>query len=317
MELGHSVFAITEGKASTVFRNHGVGPSIQTPEVSGFCTINWRKLFSDFVPDWVITGLSVPIHLEEDAGLAANAHGVKLAVIEDVHGASKRTPAHPNLIVTLDDIGVAESKKHHPKAHTLIGGNIGVKKVIPSNEMSTRMVQLRTQFDEVFIFTESGKPGDPAVDEQIQLLIECAQMTKGNFCIIPRLHPKWAKVEEGGTTLHVRWMDALRAGLGAGLVELSGGSTDELVVLANGTISVFSTLLTTAVANGRTAISLRTPASVRLMEEFTGFTTTPLVQLGCAVGVEKPCDLSLFAPLENDEKLQPFDPRGIATILGM
>ncbi len=308
---GHQVYAVTEGKATGIFLNSGIHPIVALPEVITQNSIDFGDLFDTFCPDGVVTGLSSPINLENTAGQVANAKHIPLAIIEDGHGVSKRTGAHPNLVCAVDEIGVAESEKNHPDAKVIKAGNIGVKDISPSEEMKKCVTYLRSKYDALFVFTESGKPNNSAVDEQIDLLIKCVRMSTGKICIIPRLHPKWANVIKEGMSLHARWMGKLLSGIPT-LEEVSTGNTDELVALADGTVSVLSTLLTTSASCGKQAISLRTPRSTRFMQEIMGFSTLPLVSLGCAAEIGEPTDLLQVLRKQSQKanlwKLTPFNP---------
>ncbi len=126
---GHQVFAVTEGKATEVFQERGIFPYVQVPEGTDLALIDFRKMFVELDPDWVVTGLSSPMNLEHQAGQSANDCNVPLAIIEDVPGASRRMDARVALVVTPDEMGLRLCQGLHPKAVVLIAGNIGVQNV--------------------------------------------------------------------------------------------------------------------------------------------------------------------------------------------
>lgn len=309
---GHGVMAFAEDPATAIFEDARINYVTSDLSLASVEDVLLRRR-----PDYIITGMSFPQSpVEEYLRSSAKRHGIPLILIEDVPGASRRTGHTADYVFTTDEIGLVASQTHHPDAQCFIAGNIGVKPVIPSQEMLKTISALQAKYDKIYMFTESTKPGHGSIDEQIELLIECAQQTSGSLCIIPRLHPKWQKTMDGGVSLQDRWMEKLQEGI-PNLVLMSHGTTDELAMLADGVISVFSTLLATAAYHHRVAISLRTPLSVEFMQEATGFETAHIVQLGCATEVSGPCDLSTIEPAsEKDrEKLHPFNPELVCDTL--
>ncbi len=311
-QRGHKVVAYVEGPSVGIFCNaqiQGVKPGLELSILD--------TLLSGDTPDYIVTGMSFPQStVEQNLQYFAKAYNIPLVLIEDVPGASRRTRRLADYVFTTDEIGLAASQAHHLGAQCFIAGNIGVKKVTPSPEMVAKVSAL-PQNGQIYMFTESTKPGHGSINEQFDSFIGCVKKTPESLFFIIRLHPKWKGFEEGGVSLHDIWMMKLRSEIGDRLVEMPDGSTDELAVLTDGVISVFSTLLTTAAYHGKVAISLRTPLSIEFMQEATGFETAHIVQLGCATEVTEPRDLSTIDPAsaEARAKLLPFNPELVCDML--
>jgi len=307
IESGERVYGVAEGLAIEAFKR----AELLTHELQGPCTPqDAATLLRHTSPRVVVTGLSSPINAEESIGCAANDAGIPLVVVEDFWGAVARTRARPDLVGTLDSIGVAHAHKHCPWAELFITGNPGAKKVAPSSEVLAEVQRLRSRYDRIYLFTESGPE---AATEQLDLLVRSLQMTAGNWCLVPCFHPKWVNhLAPGGSTYGELWRKSLAPI--ARRVEDVPGNRDELVCVVDVTVSVFSTLLTVAAYNGKAAVSLDTPRSREyLAQESGGLTEAPQVGLGLATKVAVPADLSAVAARSGF--IQPYDPMPLAIAL--
>ena len=311
LDRGDEVVAVVEGLAPVEFTKLGVPIYFQgTPNFSEFpFSLDAGKLINHVKPDAVVISLGSPINLENQFGLAANKAHRPLVFLEDCHGAHVRTGAKPELILTVDAHAADLATKAHQTAQVAVVGHPGV----PS---AGEVLGIRDNF--LSDIKHSGKRvyayvgGDPgATEEQLKLLVNCLAMTRGDWCLVYRFHPKWVGVvnPDSGRTYGKEWEEILST-LGDKTLRDLTGSGRCLVASADVALADFSTLLTTAVCCGKTAVFLETPAVIQSMKIATGLVHFPLVEMGLAHRVSDPVDLGLLKlpSVDNLAMLRPYDP---------
>lgn len=306
----HRVMVFTQGPATDLIRSSGI-ECVAIPEGSSGMNFLATR-FRDARPNCVVTGLSWPPRFEQGIHELSNSQGVPVVVVEDVPGAaSVRTRAEVAHVFATDVLSLGLARERYPKAGGVVVGNVGAFVPPVRAEVAAQFNGVRSQYPKetrLFVFTESGKPNDVAVEEQIRLLGACVRLSNGMVRVISRLDRKWNEEMVTETmSLHQSWMKLLEDELGDCLVRFDGGTIDDLVPLTDGVISVFSTVLTTAAHCGKVAVSLSTSASTRFMQEATGLPYLPLVRLGLAREVRTPTDLRQLQPLENIGALESFN----------
>ena len=221
-----------------------------------------RAILKEISPTAVVVGTSSPMNLEDGFAVAANALEIPLIFAEDFWGAHNRHFTEPTAILTLDDYAATLAKKNHPAAGVYVVGNHGM----PINfttppEFQNWMGVLREQFNYVVAFV-SGRTFD-----DLSLCIESIKKTPDS-CLIPCFHPKRVDENvEGKTRGDIWWHMLAESGLGPRIIEQGDRKTDHIVTEAHITCSGFSTMLTTAAAAGKIAVSLRTPEVLKIVEE--------------------------------------------------
>lgn len=311
MERGDRVVVITEGLAPREFGKHGVPLYFQGTtnfQEVPFSLDVWAVL-QKVRPDLVVVTLGSPSNLENAFALAANRSGILLVFIEDCHGAHVRTSATPNLVVTLDNYASQLVLARYLATQVVIAGHPGVPTLEEVKAIKDRCLhELKIDGTRVYAFV-GGDPG--AAEEQLALLVRCLQQTHGQWCLIPRFHPKWVDVDNPNSsqTYGEIWQELLKP-IASRLKLDTVGDGRKLVASADVAVADYSTLLTTAVCCGKTAVFLETPAVIESMIATTGLTGMPLVELGCAYRVNEPMDLSTLAPPSPQKKssLQSYDP---------
>lgn len=311
LERGDEVVVITEGLAPREFGKHGISLYFQGTanfQEVPFSLDIWAAL-RQIKPNLVVITLGSPNNLENTFALAANESGLPLVFIEDCHGAHVRTSAVPDLVVTLDNYASQLVLARYPATQVVLAGHPGVPAPAEVELIRDKHLgSLKALGARIYAFVG----GDPsATEKQLQLLIRCLEQTRGDWRLIPRFHPKWAKVADPklGRLYGDIWMGML-APLGERVLADSVDDERHLVASADVSLADFSTLLTTAVCCGKTAVFLETPAVLESLVATTGLATMPLVELGCAHRVSEPTDLSTLTPPTPNQisSLQPYDP---------
>lgn len=314
-EAGNEILLIVEGLAAKEMDNIGIPfyfrgtENFMTEPFSIDAHAVVKRLKSlDGGLNCVITGLSAPINLEQEFGLTANELKVPLVEIECFWGDSIKSKAIPQIIFTLDESVTPVLKNRHPKSEILVAGNPGVvhvENISPHPEIA----ELRKKYDKLICYAGGGEN----TSLEISFLLECLKQTKGNWCLIFKPHPKYAKLDDpkhrGKKYLEV-WEGMLSI-LGDRLARnLYSMKADDVVCSTDMTIASFSTLLTTGAVAGKTAISLWLPSTKKELFEETGLLQVPIVTLGCAHEVSEPIDLASLSPPaeQNLKKIVPYDP---------
>lgn len=303
--LGHTLFVLTEGKATSVFSGWGIIPDIALPEDRLLCSVDLNRVFDQHNFDAVITGLSTPINYETTVALMANRRYVPYIAVADASGADCRIhgDVDPAIIITPDENGARLAHQRFQECPIVVSGHIGVTKTEVTEAKLQKFSEVCEQDVTAILFTDFGEPGDPAIYEQMELLAECIARSKKQVIVLPSFHPKHK-------SLHSEWGMQLMEVLpfNAEVWFDTGLSTNVLATLAHITVSGSSPLFTAALA-GKVAIVLDTPGTRGYRERTLSTTEPPLVGIGCATLVDHPIDLlQCTAPTaEAVAKLKPFD----------
>ena len=320
----HDVFVAAGGvglesyDSEHVFVNHrGLNMKGLTARPEGWPSQTASGLLRGERPDVVLLGQSSPPDWEVNFGLWANALNIPVMTVNDFWaGASRlqKEKVKPNLIGVLDEYDQTLCQKLGNGAHTTITGNPGVKQVTIPTGLKVGFAELRQQFTYFILFVGTGPE---ETTEELVLLLECLELTPepGRFGLITRFHPKYsgAKNERGKPWADV-WAEMLKT-LGDRCIRIGEPYTiDELSAVCDVTCSAFSTVNTTAVCNGRSAISFWTEMARESLSSQVGLDHVPLVALGCAHQIHQPESLTPFlmpCDPENLRKLIPYNPERV------
>lgn len=291
-KAGYNVMLVAEGLAASKYEDAGFKLYFKgAANFSRGCfSLDARGVIKKLKPAVIITTLGVPINLEESFGLAANNLGIPLIFLEDYWGVHIRSKAKPNLVLSIDEIAAESARSRFNSATQIavvgnytINNSLGLE--IP-NELREKIKVLRKKFGQVLVFTAGGAP----TSEQILLLTECLKKTS-DWVLIPRFHPKSVNlIGPSGKTFGEEWRGLLEE-FGERVVYIESKTTEPLVALADATLSGYSTLLTTALVFGHSAVSIATAGVRETMKNETGFTSHPLVEIGLVKEVTEPCNL--------------------------
>ena len=136
-------------------------------------------------------------------------------------------------------------------------------------------------------------------------------MTPGNWCVIPRFHPKWANLVHPSGRLYGEIWRKKFAVLGDQVVYFDQiKSTDLIAMNTDITTACFSTLLTIATVAGKIAVSLWLPPAKESLLNQAKLEVVPIVALGCAHSLEQPMPFIFSPPSASARaKLKPYDAR--------
>lgn len=318
---GHTAHVIAEGLAADRVKKAGIDLWFQgTVNFREYpFTLDARAVLRRMNPQAVICSMGSPINLEQEFGYAAKDpnldHKVKVIHASDFWGSATRSSVQPDLVLAIDEIDASAMRRYlGPDVMVVDVGNHAVKPepiAIPA-DIENQRDELLDKFGTVILFAGGGD----YTTAELKLLKECLAKTPGSWVLVPRLHPKWVNVRKPGSeeTYGQEWTRIL-AELGDRVAEIKSPNGDAVAAACHVTVSGFSTLMTTALDAGRTAVVLDTPetrasfkAQTKIFEEY------PLVEPGIAPKVNEPTDLSAWLgdwrpPLALVRKfLKPLDP---------
>ncbi|OHB23860.1 MAG: hypothetical protein A3F96_02530 [Parcubacteria group bacterium RIFCSPLOWO2_12_FULL_40_10] len=313
-KAGYNVMLVAEGLVAPRYEEAGFRPYFKG--AVNFSKGNFRsgakKVIEKLKPVIVVTTLGVPINLEQEYGLAANDLGIPLVFLEDYWGAHVRSQAKPNLVLLIDEIAAESARlKYNSTTQIAVVGNYAVSNALNleiPDELRKKVEDLRKKFGQVLVFTAGGVH----VSSQILLLAECLKKTP-DWVLIPRFHPKSVDlIGPSGKTFGEEWRGLFKE-FGEKVVYIQSKTTEPLVALADATLSDFSTLLTTALVFGHSAVSIATAGVRETMKNETGFTSHPLVETGLVKEIIKPCNLVDYLSKPDLEikarYLRPYEPK--------
>lgn len=248
-------------------------------------------------PDLIVTGLGSPINIQAQIAEEATRRRIPLVICEDFWAKSvghlDRKKVRPVLILTVDKYSVSLVKEAFPDTHALVVGNPGVKEVPVPENVQIQMDALRAEFGTVYVYAGAGPDSTTA---ELELLICCLEKTGGNWCLVPRFHPKYEKLQLPGMTKPYGeiWREYL-APFSARVRYVEAPSTDPVAVAGDVVLSGFSTLLSTALWNNVPAVCLNTPETMAALKAHgEHYTEIPQIALGLVPEVIGPTDLSRF-----------------------
>ena len=284
-------------------------------------TVDARSILKRVAPSVVVTGLGSPIHLENQFGLAANDARIPLVWIEDFWGGNTRGAAQPELIFTLDHIGVNIVRRNPRFVNTRveIAGNLALNAL----ENIAVPQDLRTRMDELKKPTILLVGGGASTTSVIEILVKSLRMTPGDWTLIPRLHPKWTNRKAEGEKTYGEIWNGLLAEFGERVVEVPTDNADAVAMLAAITVSPFSTLLLPSVVAKNIPISVRTPEMIQDLKAQTGLERYPLAEVGAVFEIERPMPLTAITipalldalrECQNEylSEAKPFDSRRVS-----
>ncbi len=325
-EDGHGIPTALEGLAMARYEALGfpvreapnfagcVDFRVPTPEERerGADTFDAAEYLERVNPDIIVTGLGSPINIQRHIAAVATRRKIPLVVCEDFWA---KSPGHlnpklvsPYRILTVDEYSVALNKRAFPNARQYIVGNPGVKDVAVPDEVLRQMNALRAEFGKVYVYAGAGPDSTTA---ELDLLLKCLKKTPEDWCLVPRFHPKYEKLQMPG--MEKPYGELWRKYL-APFVErvryVEAKSTDPVACAADVVASGFSTLVSTALYNGVPAVCLKTPETIAALNAHgEHYTEIPQVALGLTPAIIKPTDLSQFGmpSPEAMKRLVPYD----------
>ncbi|MFY9462469.1 MAG: hypothetical protein WAP51_04690, partial [Candidatus Sungiibacteriota bacterium] len=320
----HDVVIIAEGLSVSRWRKEGFDFYFQgtTDYRDEPFTVDAAALLKRVKPDIVVTGLSSPINLEEQFTSAANILGIPVVWLNDFWGGSARNNARPDMIFTIDHIDekIVKENPRFAKVWVSISGNLALNALenfSAPEDVARRMNELKKP-----VILLAG--GGASTTSVIEILVESLRMTPGDWTLVPRLHPKHAKRQgPDGRTYGEIW-NGLLAEFGERVVEIPTDNADAIAMLADITVSPFSTLLLPSVVAKKIPVSVRTPEMVKDLEAQTGLTHYPLVEAGAVIEMAAPrnikslVDNAITADLLTEgqakylTKAKPFDSRRVS-----
>ncbi len=308
---GYEVFVITEGMGAPFWLRAGIAPlfvGTSNFEEIPF-TLDVGKVMEQVSPDTVVAGLACPINLANQFAKESNHRSVPLIVIEDYWASLVQlTGARPDLVLSPDEFSqdCARSRLEEAVSVQIVGNHAVLpESYTPIAPVREAIAEARKHFDHTILYVDSGP-----VDE-MRLLVRCLLVTPGNWCLIPRFHPK--NVDQSTSTGRERaivYRETLSP-VRERIVECCGGTSDDVALLADITASGCSSSLSTASGAGKVAISLWTPATQSSFEiETGGLSKFPLALMELAHTVTSASNLLEFTPAtaKARAKLKPYDP---------
>ena len=314
-KAGHEAVVVTEGLAGAKFQEAGLPVFFKGTEnfVSVPFTLDVEAALEAIRPSAVVVGESAPCHLEKQIAKAANILSIPLVAVDDLWGGFRRLDARPDLILTLDELGVRKAKEAFPDVSVSVVGNPGVPSEKELSELKELQVpaltSLKNSYVKVITFVGGGKE---STLKELQLLLECLKLTPKSWCLVVSFHPKWRKVlNPEGKEYGDVWSEALSSlGNRVRYTHELGISSRDAVVGADLVVAGVSTLMTTAAALGKPVVSLTTPEVLEVLRSEGGLDEVPQVSLGLAKEVVVPENLLSESILDPDVRKMPvsYDP---------
>lgn len=270
---GYEVVMVVEGLAAARYESKGFSPFFKgTVDFRDIpFTLDGEALVKSVNPAVIIITMSSPINLEDQIGAAANTLGKPLVAVNDFWGGLTRAKkAKADLMLAIDEVDANAARTYFKHQFDIaVVGNHAVRKaraLSPSKEIQEKMRNIRGRYRRVILFSGGGVD---FTGPEIELLVSCLQLTPGSWVVIKRYHGKHMnRIAPDGRTYHKVW-DEQFAPLGNHTIEVQTDEGDAVAALADCTISGFSTMMTTAVASYKRAISLVTPESTASLKKQT------------------------------------------------
>ncbi len=219
-----------------------------------------------FKPDVLISGISNPAGIEQDAMICANGHGIPVVAYSDIWGSASRIKSgKPDLVLTIDCLDLEMVHAMFPNARvTVVGDWVNGPISEPNNPWSANK---KTAFI-------AGQ--NPLMHMELIKSMLCRINDKSSWEVAFREHPKWIGSQEAA---------GARSFLSSHVSVINTNVTsDELATTADVTISCFSGALRVAVLASKLGISVETPKTIGCMVSSIGLSTYPLVKFGCCYG---------------------------------
>lgn len=279
-----ALFAEEGGKGIDKFRQTGIDflPLFPDQPIS--------TLIHTYEPRAVLTGLSSPRHLESSLDLEARKRGIPVVNVEDYWGVYTRCVVPPDLVVTIDESSAALVRRAYPDATICIAGLAGILPVTPRPEMVEMFDQLRRDSGaKIIVFTD----GDAMCEPGLRLLGESLSLTKTPVRLVPNFHPKYVNAPMPGYagTWGERWEEVLQPLRNIGVVCDIACTGDEAAMLADVTVSAFSTLLFRAAHTGKHAVTVWTEEAKKHLKRVGNLDETPLMMRGGFPVIREPMPL--------------------------
>lgn len=306
---GWKVTVIAEGKSLSLWHEtkHTVssgGMLAQQLSVEQAVT-----MLRDERPNVVIATLGSPINLEDAFSHAANELGIPLVWFPDVWGAEVRSSAQPTAILAFDNTTQLLLNKQSRFGNTqikIVGHPLANEMLAqPSAEAQTAIAGLKQSGKTIILIAGQGE----YTSDMIDFVCKSIAHSDGSFIVVPRFHPKYMGSKPEWIA---KWNERL-ATLPEGTVVNIDTSvkTDHIAMLADITVSSFSTTLTYAALARKIPISVSTPKAREAMVRSTGLSYYPPTQVGAAIESESSLSLSLAAlheklPGQQDFFIPPF-----------
>lgn len=312
-KAGHEVIVVSDGRAADHFEDAGFRLYFKgTLNFTGEpFTLDAMAVLEKQKPDAVVATRGGPTYIESCFDQPANALGIPLVLAEDWWANCFLCQGRPNLILVADKIGAELAEWHISGVETAVVGNHAVKSArdlaVPS-AVEREISRLKKRFGTMIFFAGGGYE----TADVITFFKKCLAMTPSSCAVIPRFHPSYFFLSApSGKTYGEEWKASFGE-IGDRVSYVEAPSGEVLAKAADVTVANWSTLLTVAAASGKQAISLLTREERDTYKERfpRGF---PLVLMGLAADVAKPCDLSRYFNKRPPKKfvtrwLKPYKP---------
>jgi len=296
---------VVEGLAGKKFAEAGFIPFFQGTESFQKVpfTLDTSTTLDVLNPDVVVIGESAPINLEREFAIATKRKGTPLVVIDDLWGGFRRIGVIPDLVLTLDSLGLREVVENlPPHVQTSVVGNPGVPSAAEIEMLRGRIPEIKSEIPGAPIIGYVGGGKDSALEELV-LLKECLKLTPKPWQLLVAFHPKWKD--------HIAiWREVLSGTEDLFYTSDLGIDGKDLVAVSHIVVAGISTLMTTAAALKKTVVCLSTPNVLSTVSQEAGLSEVPQVSLGLARAISRPTDLLSVKPagLETLRELKPYDP---------
>lgn len=275
---GYSIEVIAEGKSLPLWEESGYTILLRDCELSIDRAITILK---NERPDVVVATLGSPINLEDIFSKAANILRIPLVWFPDVWGAERRSSATPDVLLSFDKIEqeIVQSQPRFANTKVAVVGHplVDQLKSQPDCVAIQEIESLKNSGKTVILIAGQGE----YTTDMIDFVCESVKNSNGSFAVIPRFHPKY---KDSKPEWIAKWNERL-ATLPEGIVVNLDPKikTDHIAMLADITVSSFSTTLTCAALARKIPISVSTPATREAMVKSTGLDYYPPTRVGAAV----------------------------------
>lgn len=278
MAQGHHVEVLAEGKSVALWHQAEIQP-LDDAESSP------EAILRDLAPRVVLAGCSTPINLEERVGALANQAGIPLVVFSDTWGAWRRhRHARPDLVMVTDQLD-ADMASEAKAAGTVVVGDPLVNEIAAPPTHLEETLRHRAQGRKIIFVAGQGLD---YTGEVTSLVFDSLGRDWDAYLVAPALiHPKYKGDSRADQIL--QQLDAVPKDA---LIEDWGGTSDQMAQLADATISVFSNVLKLSALANKLPVSVITDGSRAGMEQSTGLSRYPLVNLAAALEVRTSAELA-------------------------
>ncbi len=273
------------------------------PDTRARTDIDPYAVLTEVKPDLVMTGLANPLRLGGSFGEIANRLKVRLGYVEDLWGVHSRSPAFPDFVCTVDELGAKMIREYAAYSQASLGDVYDYL----TTDRTPKIYVTGCPADDVLL---AVKP-DPKTEEILEacdanmnnsrVILACGQdesttpmlqgvvevvMRDPYSLLIPRLHPKWMS-DPSKAEFKKLWLETLKPAEERGKVYWADASVDtrSLIRSATEVVSIYSNVLREAALLNRMPVSWTSDIARTRMLANNGFSQYPLVSIGATLEV--------------------------------